>query len=136
MWLEKMAGSMRFAGRLVPVGGGLRFEGERFCPAGACDARLALDFRRVGAGYVAEQRGPEGVFRVALREVGPVGTMGWGGSAYSGDASYVDQDYIGGDLYGDDSYGYRGYVYGGLVMPGTEVPQEGDPGPDGTMWNK
>lgn len=46
--LEKLSGSQRIKGELVPTESGWRFEGVYFCPKGSCDSVARGDFRRVG----------------------------------------------------------------------------------------
>jgi hypothetical protein len=121
MWLEKLAGEVRYAGRLVPAGLGYHFEGERFCPGDECSETIAMDLLPGAVGFFADGTDADGPFRFSMRYVGEVGTMGWGGGVYgyaeSSDEDYYgyDDDYYGGDYYGGDYYGggyYGGGTYG------------------------
>jgi hypothetical protein len=49
-WLEKLGGSQRIKGEIVPSDEGFRFSGLFFCPFGSCDRNVKGDFRRTGAG--------------------------------------------------------------------------------------
>jgi hypothetical protein len=113
LWLEKLAGEVRYAGRVVPSAAGYHFEGERFCPYDECTEVIAMELRPAGLGYVAEGTDADGPFRFTMRYVGEVGAMGWGGGAYGGGDGGYDDDtgYYGGDYYGygGDDYGYDDY---------------------------
>lgn len=96
--LEKLAGSQRIRGFVNEVDGGFDFEGQYYCPYGACDQQIQAEFQSFDdgahSGTIQTNTGPVIVALQFLPE-------GFAGAAY------------GGGLYGGGAYG--GGVYGGAV---------------------
>jgi hypothetical protein len=65
--LEKLGGSQRFRGRVVPRAGGFAFEGTFFCPEGDCTENVTARFTAVGgAAYRGVMQGRSGPLQVSL----------------------------------------------------------------------
>jgi len=96
--LAKLAGSVRFEGRVQPSGTGFRFDGQVFCPWGDCTEHVAGAFRTTAEGALVGTLGEDRMVVELVRDSG----------AYAG-ASY------GGAMYGGSPYG--GGTYGGPRNP-------------------
>ncbi|HEY5945181.1 MAG TPA: hypothetical protein VIV40_06805 [Kofleriaceae bacterium] len=92
--LAKLAGSQRFRGEVKPLGKGLSFDGEFYCPWGDCTQPLHGEFKPAGNGAL------RGTFRDAsiVIVLQPAPDAAFGGATY------------GGDGYG--GFGYGGATYG------------------------
>ncbi len=79
--LVKLLGSQRFAGALAKAGDGLAFDGGFFCPWGACDAPMRVQFDPDGgaAAYKTVYEGDEIRLRYDEALAGE-----WGGAGYGG----------------------------------------------------
>lgn len=79
--LTKLLGSQRFAGSVAKAGEGLAFDGDFFCPWGACDAPMQVQFEPDGDGtaYKAVFDGDEIRLRYDEALEGA-----WGGAGYGG----------------------------------------------------
>ncbi len=79
--LPKRPGPQRFAGRLAKAGEGLTFDGGFFCPWGACDEPMQVQFDPDGGGssYKAMFEGDE----IRLRYDEALESE-WGGAGYGG----------------------------------------------------
>jgi len=98
--LEKIAGSQRIRGYVDEVDGGFDFDGDFYCPYGACDQQVRAQFQSFDdgahSGTIQTSSGPVVVALQFLPE-------GFGGAMYGGGT-------YGGALYGGALYG--GAVYG------------------------
>jgi hypothetical protein len=96
--LEKLSGSQRIRGYVNEVDGGFDFEGQFYCPYGACDQNVRAEFQSFDDGaHSGTIQTDSGSVVVALQFL----PDGFGGAAY------------GGGVYGGGLYG--GAVYGGAV---------------------
>ncbi len=79
--LAKLLGSQRFRGTLIEQGAGLGFRGDFFCPWGACDAPMAVEFGPdpASGGFVTEFGGDAVRMRYDEQLEGE-----WGGAGYGG----------------------------------------------------
>jgi hypothetical protein len=65
--LEKLGGSQRFRGRVMPDGRGFSFDGMFFCPYGDCTESVSARFASVGASrYRGIMQGRSGPLAVSL----------------------------------------------------------------------
>jgi len=99
--LEKVGGSQRFRGRVLPDGDGFRFDGTFYCPWGDCTEDVSGSFEPDGYGWYR-------------------GTI----QGYSGRTSPIVvtlQHRPGGFTYGGATYG--GASYGGFAAPPPPPPQ-------------
>lgn len=88
--LEKLEGSQRFRGRVLPARGGFRFDGTFYCPYGDCTEDISGDFTALDDGmYRAELRGQ------SANQMGTVVTLQYMPSGFT----------YGGMTYGGRSYG-------------------------------
>lgn len=98
--LEKLGGSQRIRGYVNEVDGGFDFDGQFYCPFGACDQQVRAQFQSFDdgahSGTIETDSGPIIVALQFLPE-------GFGGAMYGGGA-------YGGGFYGGGVYG--GAVYG------------------------
>jgi hypothetical protein len=89
--LEKMGGSQRFRGRVLPDGEGFRFDGTFFCPWGDCTEDVSGTFQPAGHGWY------RGTIQGDSMHTSPLvvtlqytpggftyGGAGYGGAAYGG----------------------------------------------------
>lgn len=78
--LVKLLGSQRFDGTLAPNGSRLDFDGQFFCPWGACDAPMHVQFERKGdASYATVFEGDDIALRYDEALAGEFGAAGYGG---------------------------------------------------------
>ena len=79
--LTKLLGSQRFAGSLAKAGEGLAFDGGFFCPGGACDEPMQVQFDPDGGGssYKAMFEGDEIRLRYDEALESEWGVAGYGG---------------------------------------------------------
>lgn len=79
--LVKLLGSQRFAGSLAPRPDALAFDGQFFCPWGACDAEMKVEFTLAGDGtlYTTDFEGDS----ISLRYDEALESE-WGGAGYGG----------------------------------------------------
>lgn len=96
--LEKIGGSQRFRGVIVPQGDGFYFDGVYFCPWGSCDDRVQGQFVALDDGVFGGTLDGRDSTAVAIQYM--PGGVGYGGLGY------------GAMGYGAWGYGY-GYGYGG-----------------------
>lgn len=97
--LAKLAGSQRFRGVVKPRGDGFTFDGEFYCPWGACTKPLHGVFKATGDGRLRGTFDDETLVVTLTRAgSGAFGGAGYGGAAYGG-LGY------GGGGYGGSRYG-------------------------------
>lgn len=80
--LRKLLGSQRFRGTVTfAPDGSFAFDGEMFCPWGACDAVMQTTFRREGDGHYAGELPGGDPVRLEWNEdnAGAYGGAGYGG---------------------------------------------------------
>ena len=66
--LEKLTGSQRFGGTVIPNGNGFSFSGEYFCPYGDCTHAVQGEFEQLSSGIY---RGSFGETMVTLKYLSP-----------------------------------------------------------------
>lgn len=77
--LRKLMGSQRFRGTLTPTADGLAFSGSFFCPWGACDASMDVQFAKEGDGYVGRFEDDDIHLRHDAALEAEYGAAGYGG---------------------------------------------------------
>jgi hypothetical protein len=88
--LDKVGGSQRIRGRATPTASGFYFEGQFYCPWGACDEATAGEFVAEGGqtfrGSLPSQYGGSTVTLTYLPGGFTYGGMAYGGASYGGHA--------------------------------------------------
>ncbi len=98
-WVEKLQGSQRFRGKVMPTENGFSFDGTYYCPYGSCTENVRGEFTAYDDGlYKGNLRGSH-ITPVAFQfQPGGLGGSVYGGQGYGG--------------FGYGGFGYGGRAYG------------------------
>jgi hypothetical protein len=84
--LEKVGGSQRFRGSVLPEGDGFRFDGTFYCPYGDCTENVSGTFAAAGSGMyrgsIQASNSQKAPITVSLQHT--PGGFGYGGVGYGG----------------------------------------------------